>query len=87
VRQSAVVRDRGGDCVMQRLHAEGNILRHPVDEECRGRANVAQASARHVLANLLKVDVVVHFRHVTRHVRKKECKKNQTKKNWKKFRI
>ena len=59
---------RRGHRIVQRFHAERNILNHAVDEKSRGGADVAQAPAGDVFANLLQVDVIIHLGRVARHI-------------------
>src|ERR1700690_917015 len=57
-----------GDQFVQRLHAEGDVMQHTVDEKARSRAQMASPAARFALANLLQVDVITHLGSVANHV-------------------
>ena len=54
--------------VVQGLHSERNVLHHAVKKKGRRGANVAQTAAGNVFAHLLQVNVIVHLRHIARHV-------------------
>src|SRR5882757_5360877 len=54
--------------IVQRLHAEGDVLHDPVEEESRRGTNVAAAAALDMFAHLLQIDVIVHLRGVSRHI-------------------
>src|SRR5882724_1228577 len=54
--------------IVQRLHAEGDVLHDAVEEERRRGTNVAAAAALDMFAHLLQVDVIVHLRGISRHI-------------------
>src|SRR3984957_19036073 len=54
---------------MQGLHAEGNVLDHTIDEKRRCGTDVAAPPACGVLANPLKIDMVVDLGRIARQIK------------------